>query len=102
MSAYTDADVQAVREAIKEKSLDRFTSDYLSDDARIWLAGFAARAALEAIAPAIAARAWDEGHATPWQREMDDCRCGAWNRGECGCGKYGTGRLVTPNPHRTP
>ena len=47
------------------------------------------------------ARAWDEGHRTRQIRELDDCRCGAYYEGECGCGKYGTGRIVTPNPYRS-
>ena len=59
-----------------------------------------ARAALEAAAPLIAAKAWDEGHRTPQKREMDDCQCSAWSSSECACGKYGTGKLITPNPYR--
>ena len=93
MSAYTDADVQAAFKATRRVKGGTIVGLLVEKEVRL---------ALDAVAPAIAARAWDEGHATHWQREMDDCRCGAWNRGECGCGKYGTGRLITPNPYRTP
>ena len=55
---------------------------------------------LTAVLPDLLAAAWDEGHETPWQRERDDCRCFAWSSSECGCGRYGTGRLITPNPYR--
>ena len=56
--------------------------------------------ALAAVLPDLLAAAWDEGHETPWKREPDDCRCGAWSSIECGCGHYGTGRIITPNPYR--
>lgn len=42
---------------------------------------------------------WYEGHTTYKDREMDDCRCGAWNEDACGCGKYGTGKIITTNPY---
>lgn len=47
-----------------------------------------------------AEKAWDEGHRTPQARGDDGCMCGAWNEDECGCGKYGTGPIITPNPYR--
>ena len=96
MSAYTDADLRAAIHAANDRE------PCANDRNPHPIDQCAMRAALDAVASTIAARAWDEGHATHWQREMDDCRCGAWNRGECGCGKYGTGRLITPNPYRTP
>ena len=46
------------------------------------------------------AEAWDEGHRTPQDRELDDCRCEAWHEGECACGLFGTGEIITPNPYR--
>lgn len=48
----------------------------------------------------VKAEAWDEGHRTPQEREPDDCQCGAWYDGECGCGLFGTGEIITPNPYR--
>ncbi len=51
----------------------------------------------------VAAKAWDEGHRHPQRRDPDDgCRCGAWNEGECACGLYGSGRLLSldDNPYR--
>lgn len=54
------------------------------------------RAALEAVAADI----WDEGHRTRVQRGPDGCTCNAWNEDECGCGEYGTGPIITPNPYR--
>lgn len=55
-----------------------------------------ARAALEAVAADI----WDEGHRTRVQRGPDGCTCNAWNEDECGCGEYGTGPIITPNPYK--
>ena len=46
------------------------------------------------------AEAWDEGHRTPQDREPDGCQCGAWYEGECACGLFGTGTIITPNPYR--
>ena len=48
------------------------------------------------------AAAWEAGHREPWKREMDACRCGAWHTGECGCGLYGTGKLISldANPYK--
>ena len=48
----------------------------------------------------VKAEAWDEGHRTPQDREPDDCQCGAWYEGECACGLFGTGTIITPNPYR--
>jgi hypothetical protein len=41
-----EAYVEAVRTAIREQALDRFLSEALTPDARNWVAGFAARAAV--------------------------------------------------------
>lgn len=57
---------------------------------------------LQESARELMAQGWDAGHGVPVLREMDDCRCGAWHEGECGCGKYGTGKIITPNPYRQP
>lgn len=59
----------------------------------------------KAVAPLLAAaraEAWDEGHMTRWRRGPDDCVCSAWSAGECGCGRYGTGPLLSlaNNPYR--
>ena len=45
--------------------------------------------------------AWDSGHVTPWKRGPSGCDCFAQSVVECGCGRYGTGPLITPNPYRT-
>lgn len=56
---------------------------------------------LSQIVRGLQAKAWKEGHRTPVQRGPSGCRCGAWDEGECACGKYGTGKILTPNPYRT-
>ena len=45
---------------------------------------------------------WDEGHKAPWRRGPDSCRCSAWSSGECACGMYGNGELLSlnDNPYR--
>lgn len=50
----------------------------------------------------VCTAAWDEGHKSRWRRGDDDCKCEAWSSGECGCGLYGTGKLVSlaDNPYR--
>lgn len=48
----------------------------------------------------VLADAWDEGHRTYQKREPDECYCSAWSEGECACGLYGTGKIITPNPYR--
>ena len=92
MSDYTDEDVQTC--------IDWLYSA-MHDDRQI---PEMAENLLEDLAPRITRRAkaeaWDEGHATRQKREPDDCRCAAYYAGECGCGKYGTGRIITPNPYR--
>lgn len=45
------------------------------------------------------AKAWDEGHKTRQIREPDSCMCFALSSSECGCGLYGSGRIITPNPY---
>lgn len=49
------------------------------------------------------ADAWDEGHQRRRRRGPDCCLCEAWDEGECGCGEYGTGQLVSlgDNPYRS-
>lgn len=49
----------------------------------------------------LLAEVWMEGHTTYQEREQDDCRCGAWYEGECGCGEYGQGKIITTNPYTT-
>ena len=55
----------------------------------------------EARQRALAA-AWEEGHKTRWRRGPDECQCCAYSAGECACGKYGTGELLSlaANPYR--
>ena len=62
----------------------------------------ASGAGLDRRADEALAEAWDAGHLTRWRRGPDGCQCGAWHSGECGCGKYGTGQLLSlaDNPHR--
>jgi hypothetical protein len=50
------------------------------------------------------ANAWAEGHKHPWRRDASDCHCGAWSSIECGCGRYGTGALLSlaDNPYQPP
>jgi hypothetical protein len=45
----------------------------------------------------IAKRAWEEGHKTAWKRGPSECKCYAYSSSECGCGKYGTGELLSLN-----
>lgn len=47
------------------------------------------------------ADAWMEGHKTRQVRGPDSCHCYAWSEGECGCGRYGTGPLLTKNPYES-
>ena len=49
----------------------------------------------------IAAKAWHEGHLLRWRRGVDDCHCSARSAGECGCGRYGTGEMLSlaDNPY---
>jgi hypothetical protein len=51
----------------------------------------------------VASAAWDKGHKTRHRRGPDKCRCSAWSAGECACGRYGTGELLSlkDNPYRT-
>lgn len=48
------------------------------------------------------ADAWEAGHVTRWRRGPDECQCCAYSAGECACGKYGTGELLSlaQNPYR--
>lgn len=50
----------------------------------------------------LMARAWDEGHKHRWSRGDDGCECAAHSLGECSCGLYGTGELLSlnANPYR--
>lgn len=47
------------------------------------------------------ARAWAEGHQHRQRRGKDKCKCGAWSKGECACGRYGNGPLLSleDNPY---
>ena len=61
------------------------------------------RAGIAAVVAEAKAEAWDEGHVAYQRRDGDDgCSCGAWSGGECLCGLYGTGTLlsVNDNPYR--
>lgn len=45
---------------------------------------------------------WKEGHLHRQRRDWDDgCRCAAWDESECGCGRYGSGKLLSlaDNPY---
>lgn len=57
---------------------------------------------LQESARELMAVGWDEGHRTEQLREPDGCMCGAWCENECACGLYGSGKIITPNPHRQP
>lgn len=50
----------------------------------------------------VKAEAWDEGHKHRHRLGQDECQCDAWNIGECACGLYGTGELLSlnDNPYR--
>jgi len=48
-----EATEASVRKAIREQALDRFTGEHLAPDARDWLAGFSAWAAIGAIRAAL-------------------------------------------------
>lgn len=58
---------------------------------------------LAARESAARAEAWDEGHRHRQRRGPDECQCAAWSEGECACGRYGTGALVSlaDNPYRS-
>lgn len=49
----TEEDEETARAAVRVQALDRFTRDVMAEDARDWLAGFAARAVLSTIAPIV-------------------------------------------------
>jgi len=62
-------------------------------------------ASVESCFPIVARlliAAWDEGHRKRQRRGPDDCQCAAWSEGECACGRYGSGPLVSlaDNPYR--
>ena len=61
------------------------------------------RAAALAGSQGELAAAWDEGHLTSRKRGPSGCKCGAWSNGECACGLYGTGAVLSlaANPYRT-
>ena len=50
----------------------------------------------------VSERVWAEGHKTAWKRGPSGCKCYAYSSSECGCGKYGTGVLLSlnDNPYR--
>ena len=50
----------------------------------------------------VSERVWAEGHMTAWKRGPSGCKCYAYSSSECGCGKYGTGALLSlnDNPYR--
>lgn len=48
----------------------------------------------------LLAVAWDRGHRTRRALGPDNCRCGAHNESECGCGCYGS-NVITVNPYRS-
>ena len=90
----TDAMVEAASEALHEESCPRSLRGAAEDccDWTPW-----ARVALESVAPAIAAKAWDEGYAMS-ERELDHAYGGhpICQDGPCDlCHECGTG-----NPYR--
>ena len=50
----------------------------------------------------VSEKAWDDGHVTPQRRGPDECECFAYSSGECACGLFGTGPLLSSaeNPYR--
>ena len=58
-------------------------------------------AGIAAVEAAAKREAWDEGHKVRKRRGKDGCKCHAWSPGECGCGLYGTGALISlaENPY---
>lgn len=50
----------------------------------------------------VSERVWVEGYKTAWKRGPSECKCYAYSSSECGCGKYGTGVLLSlnDNPYR--
>lgn len=97
MSHLTDEDRQALRFA-----LAHYSREY-DEGSRAYevVEGIVASKVAEAEARG-AERGWDEGHKHRQRRGPDGCRCGAWGEHECGCGKYGTGSLLSlaDNPYR--
>ena len=59
-------------------------------------------AGIAAVVTAAKRDAWDEGHNVRKRHGKDDCMCQAWSAGECACGLYGTGALISleENPYR--
>jgi hypothetical protein len=51
---------------------------------------------------AAKAEAWDEGHLHYQKRGPDNCACFAHYEGECACGEFGNGVVVSlsENPYR--
>lgn len=84
-----NTDVVRLLYAIGQGGLSDDVEDMRAEDFDRWLAG-------------VKAEAWDEGHRHRQRRGPDDCPCGAWYEGECACGQYGTGDLLSlaDNPYR--
>jgi hypothetical protein len=49
----------------------------------------------------VKAYAWQEGHLHDRRLGPDECVCWAWSPGECGCGKFGNGEVLSlhDNPY---
>ncbi len=50
----------------------------------------------------VRAAAWEKGHLHRQRRGPDDCHCYAYYPGECACGRFGTGELISlkDNPYK--
>lgn len=75
-------------------------------DSYVWfrdeVTAYAARVEFDRWLNQVKSEAWEEGHLHRWNRHWNDgCICEAWSSSECGCGKYGTGELLSlkDNPY---
>ena len=97
MSNISEELVEKAAKALHEEVCGDDTCDHISNEFEP-----DARAVLEAVADDLRAEAWDAGHRHPQKLGPDGCECAAHYAGECACGEYGNGELLSlaANPYR--